>query len=307
MIGGLAAAGAGFFSNPMDVLKTRMQLQGELRARGQHAVHYKNVFHAAIVVVRNDGLTGLQKGLGPAMVLHFIRNSVRLGTYQQLHARGLLTDRATGHTLFLRSAVASAVAGAAGALLASPLFLVKTQLQSQAAENIAVGHQHKHAGAVSAIRKIYVRYGMKGLWRGASGTTLRAVVGSSAQLTSFAMTKDLLRNYDIFRTSPVLTSLIASIIGGFFQTMMITPFDLVSTRLYNQGVDANGKGILYRGITDCFIKTWQTEGTTGFYKGVSANYMRLAPHGALCLVFWDILKEMKSKYSVSTSSPNRLR
>lgn len=76
---------------------------------------------------------------------------------------------------------------------------------------------------------------MRGLWRGVDGTMLRAVVGSSAQLTSFAKTKDILKNQDLLRDKPVLVSFLASIVGGIFQTVMITPFDLVSTRLYNQG------------------------------------------------------------------------
>lgn len=159
IIGGLAASGASFFSNPIDVLKTRMQLQGELRKKGQHAVYYRNVFHAAFVVIQNDGLWGLQKGLAPATVMHFIRNSVRLGSYQWIHDLGVLTDE-HGRTITYRSAIASAASGAGGAFLGSPLFLIKTQLQSQAAQNIAVGHQHHHDGAIRAIKKIYGEHGV---------------------------------------------------------------------------------------------------------------------------------------------------
>ncbi|XP_065173330.1 solute carrier family 25 member 35-like [Atheta coriaria] len=294
-IGGLSAAGASLFSNPLDVLKTRMQLQGELQARGQHAVHYRNVFHAAVVVVKNDGVSGLQKGLGAAIFMHFIRNSIRLGSYQYLVKQGMVTDD-RGKTIFWRSALASAATGAAGAFFGSPLFLIKTQLQSQAAKQIAVGHQHHHTGTLVALKQIYHTYGVKGLWRGGYGTMLRAVFGSSAQLTSFAMSKDVLSQYDLFKSSPLLTSFVASVMGGFFQTAMITPFDLISTRIYNQPVDINGKGLLYTGIIDCFVKIWRTEGVLGFYKGVGAIYMRLAPHGALCLVFWDLLKDAQSKY-----------
>jgi solute carrier family 25 protein 34/35 len=142
---------------------------------------------------------------------------------------------------------------------------------------------------------------------------LRAVVGSSAQLTSFAKTKDFLKDYEVFQHSTVLTAFAASIVGGVFQAVCMTPFDLVSTRLYNQGnsslfpiyftnicavlaTDANGNGILYRGIADCFAKTYKSEGFVGLYKGLGANYFRLAPHGAFSLVFWDILKDLQNKY-----------
>lgn len=40
LLGGLATCGASFFTNPLEVVKTRMQLQGELRAHGEYAVHF---------------------------------------------------------------------------------------------------------------------------------------------------------------------------------------------------------------------------------------------------------------------------
>ncbi|KAJ3644136.1 hypothetical protein Zmor_026808 [Zophobas morio] len=295
IIGGLAAMGASVFSNPFDVLKTRMQLQGELKARGHHAIHYKNTFHAAYVVAKNEGIRGLQKGLGTALIMHSVRNSVRLGTYQSLSNHGFICD-SEGKTILYKSLLASSFSGAAGAFFGSPFFLIKTQLQSQAAEAIAVGHQHGHSGLTAALRTIYVKHGIKGLWRGANATMLRAVAGSSAQLTSFAKAKDFLREYEVFRHSTVLTAFGASIVGGIVQTLCMTPFDLVSTRLYNQGTDIHGNGTLYKGIIDCFIKTYKSEGFVGLYKGVGANYMRLAPHGAFCLVFWDILKDLQNTY-----------
>ena len=262
IIGGLAAMGASVFSNPFDVLKTRMQLQGELKARGHHAIHYKNTFHAAYVVAKNEGIRGLQKGLGTALIMHSVRNSVRLGTYQSLSNHGFICD-SEGKTILYKSLLASSFSGAAGAFFGSPFFLIKTQLQSQAAEAIAVGHQHGHSGLTAALRTIYVKHGVwwivcegfnlsvngdfqiKGLWRGANATMLRAVAGSSAQLTSFAKAKDFLREYEVFRHSTVLTAFGASIVGGIVQTLCMTPFDLVSTRLYNQGNDETINSTLY--------------------------------------------------------------
>lgn len=80
LIGGFAASCSGFFTNPLEVLKTRMQLQGELKAKGQHAVHYRNIFHGTYVIIKNEGIFALQKGLIPATWVQLIMNGSRLGT-----------------------------------------------------------------------------------------------------------------------------------------------------------------------------------------------------------------------------------
>ena len=54
------------FSNIPDVAKTRMQLQGELAKDGGIRV-YNNVFDVFAKTWRNEGLRGIQRGLGPAV------------------------------------------------------------------------------------------------------------------------------------------------------------------------------------------------------------------------------------------------
>ncbi|POI33926.1 hypothetical protein CIB84_002322 [Bambusicola thoracicus] len=81
-------------------------------------------------------------------------------------------------------------------------------------------------------------------------------------------------------------------VSGVAVAVTMTPFDVVSTRLYNQPVEADGTGKLYRGFLDCFAQISSKEGLLGLYKGIGAVYLRLGPHTVLSLFFWDELRRM---------------
>ena len=67
LAGGVSAAAACVFTNPMEVVKNRLQLQGELLSRGEYVKTYRGPVHGLLVMARTDGLAALQAGLGPAM------------------------------------------------------------------------------------------------------------------------------------------------------------------------------------------------------------------------------------------------
>jgi solute carrier family 25 protein 34/35 len=102
LLGGIGACCAGVITNPLEVVKTRIQLQGELRSRGQYTKHYKNVFHAFYAIASNESLVSLQKGLVPAMWYQFVMNGVRFGAFQCFDNFGL-TRNTNGDVIFHRS------------------------------------------------------------------------------------------------------------------------------------------------------------------------------------------------------------
>ena len=124
-LGATAACGACLFTNPLEVVKTRMQLQGELQARGTYAVHYRNAFHAFFMIARYDGLKSLQSGLVPALIYQAVMNGCRLGSYQ-VFTNLKLTENSEGKLQFWRCLVAGAASGAIGAFLGSPAYMVSS-------------------------------------------------------------------------------------------------------------------------------------------------------------------------------------
>jgi len=123
VIGGLAAVGAGFFTNPLDVVKVRLQLQGELEARGSYKRIYKNTLHVGYLIAKHEGALALQAGLVPALIFQVVLNGIRLGAYKSAQRYELIVD-AQGNTDVLRTALVSGIAGCVGAALGSPFYLV---------------------------------------------------------------------------------------------------------------------------------------------------------------------------------------
>ncbi|KAL5290556.1 SLC25A34.2 family protein [Megaselia abdita] len=224
-------------------------------------------------------------------------NSTRLGTYQTVTNLGWTKfDRSSPYQSPILCVFWGGAAGVFGSALGCPLYMIKTQIQAQSVGEYAVGYQHNHKSTIDALKNIVVNRGFLGLWRGFTGIVPRTAVGSSVQLSTFSMCKESLGQYDAFKDSIFLTAAGSAMISGFFTVVAMTPFDVVSTRLFNQGMDANGKGLLYNNLIDCFVKTFKVEGIAGLYKGFVANYWRAAPHTILNLTFWEQFKKWKRLY-----------
>jgi solute carrier family 25, member 34/35 len=170
--------------------------------------------------------------------------------------------------------------------------MLRNQLQSASVDKIAVGFQHKHESFSGAFGKIYKAHGIAGLYRGVLVTVPRGMMGSGTQIATFGVTKDYLQRH-FTNLDQTTISLISGATAGTGMAIAMNPADVISTRLYNQGVCVNGKGIYYSGVIDCFLKILKTEGFRGFYKGFWPHYIRIGPHSALVLLFFDELKVLK--------------
>ncbi|KAM6046036.1 solute carrier family 25 member 34 isoform 1-T1 [Theristicus caerulescens] len=313
VLGATAGCLACVLTNPLEVVKTRLQLQGELQPPGTYPRPYRGVLRAVGAVCRADGLRGLQKGLAAGLLYQGLMNGVRFYCYSCAEDAGW-----TGYPG--GTVAAGAVAGAVGAFVGSPAYLVKTHLQAQTLAAVAVGHQHNHESISGAFESIYKQHGVAGLWRGVTGAVPRVAVGSAAQLATFASAKDWVCERQWFGEGSWAAVLAGGMVSGVAVAVTMTPFDVVSTRLYNQPVDADGavrqkmvgdtrffpglrpagvrsrllspQGKLYRGFLDCILQISSKEGLLGLYKGIGAVYLRLGPHTVLSLFFWDELRKM---------------
>ncbi|CAI4528836.1 Mitochondrial oxaloacetate transport protein [Saccharomyces cerevisiae] len=290
--GGLAACIAVTVTNPIELIKIRMQLQGEMSASA--AKVYKNPIQGIAVIFKNEGIKGLQKGLNAAYIYQIGLNGSRLGFYEPIRSslnQLFFPDQEPHKVQSVGVNVFSgAASGIIGAVIGSPLFLVKTRLQSYS-EFIKIGEQTHYTGVWNGLVTIFKTEGVKGLFRGIDAAILRTGAGSSVQLPIYNTAKNILVKNDLMKDGPAL-HLTASTISGLGVAVVMNPWDVILTRIYNQ------KGDLYKGPIDCLVKTVRIEGVTALYKGFAAQVFRIAPHTIMCLTFME--QTMKLVYSIES-------
>ncbi|KAG5342050.1 hypothetical protein C0989_005730 [Termitomyces sp. Mn162] len=255
--GGIAACIAVTISNPAEVAKTRLQLQGEL-AKGGGVKVYNNAVDVLRKTYINEGLRGVQRGLGPAYVYQILLNGSRLGFYEPIrHSINHLAGYSAETQIPFTSVLAGALSGAIGASLGNPLFLIKARMQAYSPA-LPVGAQHYYKNSFDALSTIFRAERFRGLVRGIDAAILRTSMGSSVGI-------DKLVDFDV----------ISNELGSRSNFPALT-------RMYNQptirGPDGRLQGTLYKNPIDCLWKTFQAEGVYGWYKGSTAHFMRIAPH-----------------------------
>lgn len=73
--------GATLFVQPLDLVKNRMQLQGAGGAKKEYA----NTFDALTKILKNEGVTGIYKGLGAGFLRQATYTTTRMGIYTGLN------------------------------------------------------------------------------------------------------------------------------------------------------------------------------------------------------------------------------
>ncbi|KAI0669099.1 oxaloacetate carrier [Trametes maxima] len=296
--GGLAGCTAVTFSNPAEVAKTRMQLQGELMRDGGKKV-YKNVFDVLVKTWRNEGIRGVQRGLGPAYFYQVLLNGSRLGFYEpSRRALNKLLGYSSTQQSTLTSMSAGSISTILGSCLGNPLFLVKTRMQAYSPV-LPVGAQRYYRHAFDALTTILREEGAKGLLRGIDAAMFRGAIGGSVQLPSYLWAKQLLVSHGVAGQDSMWTYLMSSSIAGVVLCLAMQPADTTLTRMYNQptvrGPDGRMVGTLYKNPFDCLWKTFKAEGLYGWYKGSTAHFLRIAPHTIITLTSNDLIIRMYLK------------
>lgn len=272
-LGSIAGAVGASAVYPIDLVKTRMQNQRTGSFIGE--VAYRNSWDCFKKVVRHEGIFGLYRGLVPQLIGVAPEKAIKL-TVNDL-VRDKLMDK-KGNITLSGEIIAGACAGASQVVFTNPLEIVKIRLQ--VAGEIAGGGKVR---ALSVVKDL----GLFGLYKGAKACLLRDVPFSAIYFPAYAHVKAKFADENGYNHP--LTLLAAGAIAGVPAASLVTPADVIKTRL--QVVARSGQ-TTYSGVIDATRKIYAEEGARAFWKGAVARVFRSSPQFAVTLVTYEILQRL---------------
>ncbi|XP_055705433.1 mitochondrial uncoupling protein Bmcp isoform X2 [Phlebotomus papatasi] len=287
VFGGIASITAEFGTFPIDTAKTRLQIQGQ-KLDGQFTrLKYRGMTDAFVKITREEGMRALYSGIWPAVLRQATYGTIKFGTYyslkKHLSRHGILQD-STGKERVWANVACAVSAGAISSAIANPTDVLKVRMQVD-------GRGSGKQSLFACFREIYVREGIRGLWRGVCPTAQRAIVIAAVELPVYDGCKSTLIPY-LGDTSA--NHLLSSFIASLGSAVASTPLDVIRTRLMNQKrITVALEGLpakIYTSSLDCALQTVRTEGPLALYKGFVPTLVRMGPWNIIFFVTYERLK-----------------
>ena len=279
------------FCNPLDVVKTRLQLQekgGPPSGGGGPA--YTGVSGSLRRIYQREGARGLQKGLTAVYLLQFTNVGTRFGGYGYIKsALGMdapppttsssssTPSPTTGTGATARLFAAGAASGALAGVVSNPFYLLKSRMQ--ASEAVAAADTRTLR---EVARGVHAEGGLAAFWRGCRAFAPRTAAASSVQLAVYDLVKPRVRA-SLGLPEGFRLHFVASWITGIAVVLAMQPFDFAATRIMTNPAK-------YKSLVPCVRMTVAAEGPLALYQGTLANYLRFGPYCVLVFVFTEQLK-----------------
>ncbi|KAF9601560.1 hypothetical protein IFM89_020416 [Coptis chinensis] len=283
--GGIASIVAGCSTHPLDLIKVRMQLQGETPAlRPAYAgsvpgsIPRVGPISVGVRIFQTEGIPALFSGVSATVLRQTLYSTTRMGIYDILKTKW--TEPESGHMPLVRKIAAGLIAGGIGAAVGNPADVAMVRMQADG--RLPVSERRNYSSVIDAIKRMSKQEGVTSLWRGSSLTVNRAMIVTASQLASYDQIKETILANDVMKDG-LGTHVTASFAAGFVASVASNPIDVIKTRVMNMRVEA-GKPPPYSGALDCAMKTVKSEGLMALYKGFIPTISRQGPFTVVLFV-----------------------
>ncbi|NXG06015.1 KMCP1 protein, partial [Sakesphorus luctuosus] len=260
---------------PIDLTKTRLQVQGQVNDAKYKEIRYRGMVHALVRICREEGLKALYSGHHPALMhLKICKSAAKLFFFACEIDETLMINILCG-----------ILSGVISSSIANPTDVLKIRMQAQG--SVIQG------GMMGNFIKIYQKEGAKGscISIGVSLTAQRAAIVVGVELPVYDLTKKHIIMSG-FMGDTVYTHFLSSFTCGLAGALASNPVDVVRTRMMNQRSQKHGGHSTYKGTLDCLLQTWKNEGFFALYKGFWPNWLRLGPWNIIFFLTYEQLKKL---------------
>eukprot|EP00823_Brevimastigomonas_motovehiculus_P000022 TRINITY_DN1005_c0_g1_i2.p1 TRINITY_DN1005_c0_g1~~TRINITY_DN1005_c0_g1_i2.p1 ORF type:complete len:318 (-),score=50.47 TRINITY_DN1005_c0_g1_i2:417-1370(-) len=278
--GAIAGCIASAMIHPLDMIKVRLQLSGELGA----SKPIRNPFKMGRLIWVNEGPMALYKGLTAGLLRQVTYGMTRLGVFQTV----VDTMKRNGYQMTALPLIfAGSTAGVFAVMVGSPADVALTRMQAD--NTLPAAQRRKYKNVFDAMRRMVKEEGFTCLWRGNIPNLIRSIVMNTSVLATFEYSKNWIaqrtkiKGYKLSFCGSMVSGLLVSVIG--------LPFDFLKVRIQKQMADPQGK-LAYKNAFHCAMKVMKTEGLLSMYKGFVVFYFRCAPHAVVTLCCLDQLNRM---------------
>ncbi|OWB69462.1 hypothetical protein B5S33_g3484 [[Candida] boidinii] len=253
---------------PLDVVKTRIQLQVGTGAQAE----YSGIIDCITKIVKNEGPSRLYRGISAPILMEAPKRATKFAANDEW---GKIYRKAFGVTEMNQqlAILTGATAGATESFVVVPFELIKIRLQDKTS---------KYSGMGEVFRSIVKNEGPLALYNGLEATLWRHITWNAGYFGVIFQVRSLLPKAKN-QTEKTVNDLISGAIGGTVGTLINTPFDVVKSRIQNT-VTAPGVVRKYNWTLPSIVTVFKEEGFAALYKGFLPKVLRLGPGGGILLV-----------------------
>eukprot|EP01126_Amoeba_proteus_P037677 TRINITY_DN3899_c0_g1_i1.p1 TRINITY_DN3899_c0_g1~~TRINITY_DN3899_c0_g1_i1.p1 ORF type:complete len:420 (+),score=85.21 TRINITY_DN3899_c0_g1_i1:1134-2393(+) len=182
LAGGCAGASQVIFTNPIEIVKIRLQVQGE-------AIKFGGQPKSTVTILKELGFFGLYKGASACLLRDVPFSAIYFPAYASLKQKFLsnLPEGSSRIQYNLSLLAAGAVAGIPAASLVTPADVIKTRLQVEARKG-----QQTYKSIPDCARKVWTEEGFWAFWKGTGARVFRSSPQFGVTLVSYEILQSVL-------------------------------------------------------------------------------------------------------------------
>lgn len=277
-------------AHPLDLVKVRLQLSTKLSERPFDLLRdvIRNINSDGKVVYEATKrhtplalcyLKQYYRGVGPNLLGNVSAWALYFSLYNEFKHLMPLSEGTT--TYF----TASTLAGLTISLLTNPIWLLKTRILSTSSLE-----KNSYKSLIDGVTQIYKNEGLATFWKG-SIPSMFLVFQASLNFTIYNHAKSYFQREKHSNELLTIQYIYASVFSKTVSMILMYPSQVVRSRLQRYNFDQSR-----RTLASVIKEIWKTEGKFGgFYRGLSANVLRVLPSTMITFVSYELTKQYLSE------------